>query len=311
MIYLLAGKNSYLSWKELNKLKKEILKEDSLINIETINGDEVGDISEITKFFEMGNLFSSKSVVIVKRFFQNKSKNLKNDLARYLDETTDIIFWEEKDVDKRTVLYKFINKKGVYKEFKELDFVRLRRWIEDNLKNEGIEIETSALDKLLFRVSTDQFIIESELRKLTAYLKATNRNTLTQDDIKEMIPITKEESIWDFIDSLADKDKNRALILLESILKGPSDYPLVLALIVRQLRILYLINHYKNTPLGDLAKMMGIHIFVLRKASTMASALGKQKVLLAYEKLLSLDIKVKSGEMDPKLGLDLFVLSFL
>ncbi len=265
----------------------------------------------MTKFFEMGNLFSSKSVVVLKRFFQNKSKNLKDDIKNYLNESIDIVFWEDKEVDKRLSLYKFITKKGIYKEFNELNLPTLKRWVKEILSKDGIEIEDRAMEKFFLRTSTDQFIIESELTKIVSYLKATDRDTIKEADIKAMIPITKEESIWDFIDSLAERDKRKSLVLLESLLKGPGDYPLILALLVRQLRILYLINYYKNTPLSELSKKMGMHVFILKKAMQMASSLGLAKIEIAYDKLLGLDVKVKHGEMDPKVGLDLFVLSFL
>jgi DNA polymerase-3 subunit delta len=311
MIYLLHGKNSFESFIEMKRLRDSLISKESMLNVSSVEGDDIKSLDEIFSQSSMSSFFSTKSLLVVKRFFKNKSKNLKSQVAEILKSIDyDVIFWEEGDCDKRISLYKNIKKIGKVTEFPEKKFHELANWLSAEASNESITLDKKDAEKMVDRLGLDQNILYQELIKLITFVKANERDVIDYEDIRLVTAYQKEESIWDFVDSIAAQNKNKALIILENIFSELQDYPVILGLIVRQLRILFLAKKFQSSSQSEFASIASIHPFVAKKALVAVRMVSIDSINKAYERLLSLDYKVKKGIIDPKLGLDLFVLSF-
>lgn len=311
MIYLIGGENQYLSIKELEKIRSSYMSQNPMASVKSVFADEMKDINQLLSAGEMIGLFSSKTMIILKRFFSNKSKLLKEEfLDKIKSSEYDIVLWEDGSIDKRTGLYKYLLKSGSVAEFTHLKDRELKDWIKNYFKNSEISISNELVDLLILRVGIDQMLLKNEMDKLNTYIKSQNKNAVSQDDLRLMIPISREESVWELMDELSKDNPKRALTILESSIREPKDYPIILGMIVRQIRIYYLILKFKDLSPYDISKMTGIHSFVISKAYSSATKLNIAKIRNAYERIMNLDLKVKQGIIDAKLGLDLFVLSF-
>lgn len=311
MIRLIGGENTYLSFEKLLEIKKLYLSDDPLIQVTTINADEAKSANDLLSQGDMIGFFSQKSLIILKRLMSNKSKLLREDfLEKIKNSNYEIVLWEDSNLDKRTTLYKYFLKNGEVFDLKFLNEKQLLPWITQKFSSSNININYNLAEKLITRVGFDQNILNSEINKIISYEKSQMSTSVQESTISLLVPLSREESIWDLIDSISNGSINKAVILLETLLKEPKDYPLVMSLIVRQIRILYTIKNLINLNTTDISKISGIHSFVVNKSYSIAKRIEMNSLRLAYERLLNLDYKVKTGNIDPKLGLDLFILTF-
>jgi DNA polymerase-3 subunit delta len=310
MITLYSGENSYESWKEFIALKKEIAK-DLSNELTIVNGDEISSISELFASSEMATFFTSNTVVFVKRLFKNRSKNLLESVTKYIEKNpnTNLIMWEEGEPDKRLKLYKTINKIAEVKQYKNLKSHQLIFWVRDQIESNDLKISDQLIDKFISRVGTDQFVLDNEISKLSNYLKSENKKEVDEKDIKKINTHNPEDSVWEFMDSLTIGNKAKSLLILENLVNDISEYQIFLGLITRQLKLLMMVKLVSNST-NDVAKTIGEHPFVVRKLVSSISKYNIKRIKIAFERLLNLDKMIKTGMIEPKLGLDLFVITF-
>jgi DNA polymerase-3 subunit delta len=309
MLYLLGGDNNYQSINRLNELKDEFLSESKgIINI--VNADELTDATSIISQADTLPLFSKPQLLIIKRMSKAKTV-ITEKIIRYCKTTkhANIIFWEEKPFDKRTSFYKLIKEKGIVEQFDILSYNQLKTWINSYVKEKNILIDSSSIDDLLLKLGSDQLQLVSTLDNLILLCKKRKRNKISPKDINELVEKTTEESIWELVDSIGTYQKIKALDIIENMLREHKDFPLILSMIARQLRILtsvkYLCDYHHNA--AEISSILKLHPFVVRKAIQQSANFSMKKLKKLYEKLFKTDIVVKEGRFDDKLALDLFV----
>lgn len=310
MITFLYGENSYQSYSHLNLQISKSRKDGYRITV--INADDSQNISEIFNTTQAMSFFSQKDLLVIKRLFKNKSKKLIEEVTTYLPQvakTSDIIIWEEGEADKRTKLFKTIYKEGECIEYKNLKEGDLVKWIVKEFDKSGIKIKNELASYMIERQGNNQFLLHTEIDKLINYTKSLNLKDISKEIVDEMVGISKEESIWELIDKITMRDRKSSLLILENLVNDIGSYSLTLGMIARQLRIMYMINLKRDMPQSMMASELKIHPFVLRKTYRSALEMGSDKISKAYEKLIGLEKKIKTSLIDPKLGLDLFILS--
>lgn len=82
-------------------------------------------------------------------------------------------------------------------------------------------------------------------------------------------------------------------------------------MILRQFRILLeLRDLYEREDISQsnvLAEKTGLHPFVVKKSFSFVKRYSYEKLKDVYEQLLEMDIKIKTGQGEPSLLLDMFV----
>lgn len=84
-----------------------------------------------------------------------------------------------------------------------------------------------------------------------------------------------------------------------------------MGLLESQYRLLYqvMILSKQNISYNDMAKILDVHPFRVKKTLELLSYYTKKELTKIIKNLASLDYKVKSGEMDKDLIIDLLILN--
>lgn len=310
MIKFLYGKNVYDSWNSYVG-EKELYAKNLDVEVKLIHGDEVRSLSELLSSSDSFGLFSKKTIIFVKRLFRNKSKKILEELCDYISggRDLDIVFWEDGEVDRRTKLFKTLQKIAECKEFNSPKPGELVFWTRKKLEEKGLKATDRVINTLISRVGIEQNSLQNEINKLALFLLADNRSEITIKDIEEICILSLEENIWEFIDKLTSESKGRALVQLETLLSGVEDYQILIGLIVRQLKLIYLVSLMGTSTSQQIAQRVKERPFVISKIQSLVRNINTTKISKAFERLINLDRMVKNSQIDPILGLDLFVLS--
>lgn len=298
MISVFHGKNNYESWNSAQKKLNEYK------GCQIVVVDEDPNVS----FASLG-LFGGRKVWFIKRFFaltiahQNK---IWEEIQRLSN--LDIVFWEDKAIDKRLKLYKEMQKSHVaIFEFDPLKESECRLWLAKLIKSMGLNAEANILDQIIAKVGIDQFTLKNEIEKLGFYLSSISRSELFVEDLDLIYP-TNMIDVWKLVEAFYSKDKKTALEIIDGIDFDGSKEIEILGSLASVLKNIYLVLNYRN-EVDTISKEIGIHPFVLKNAKMYARNFSLSRVEKLYEQFLNLDFSFKRSEIEPKMGLGLLTIS--
>jgi len=301
MIYLICGKNTYLSKKKKQELI-DVYKKKGFVP-ELLDKDYT-DVKQFLKEFRVQSLFGEKKLFIINSLWGRKS--LKEKFQKEIEklQNQEIVIFENKEISSKDKLFKKIQKIGKVFQFSLSGKRDIKKIIRNDLKKENFYIEDIALDTLIEFLNSRPERFASELAKLKAY-KFFERKIETQDVLKLVKP-ESEADVFKMIEAIAKRHKKTALNLINKHLqKGDSPFYL-LAMINFQFRNLIMYQEGKTFP--RFIRESGMSFFQIKKTQELAYLFDLEKLKKIYQKLFKIDLAVKTGKMDLLEALELLIL---
>jgi DNA polymerase-3 subunit delta len=233
-------------------------------------------------------------------------------LADYLlrlPETTRLVFVEDRPLPARHPILQLARREewGYAKRFDPPDARVLPRWIEKHVRKHGGEIDPQAAGQLAAVVGADLRLLDQEIAKLVTYTDA--ERAITTADVEAVVPYAQAAVVFDMVDALGRRDGRTAAQTLHRLLDA-GEHPLgLLAMIVRQFRLLIQVKELKAegaTP-RDIAQALRLHPFPTGKLYNQATHFTAAQLETVYRHLLDIDVAIKSGEIEAEVALDLLV----
>jgi len=226
-------------------------------------------------------------------------------------DTTRVVMYESvepRDAEKHW-LVKWADKNEKLIQTKSYMLPRLKDmtgWIVKETKNQGGQIEPRAAEMLKDMVGVDTRQAGMEIAKLLAY--ANWARPVTGQDVEAVCIVTSQQSVFDFVDALANGNGKSAQHLLHRLLEGEDEFSLW-GMVVRQFRLLIqareILDGRGNKD--DMARAVRIHPFVAEKAMQQAAHFSIESLEDIYRHLLKIDEGVKTSQVTLDLALDTLV----
>lgn len=311
MLYLLYGTENYLIKKEIDK----ILNANSIekINVSEYNL-EIDNFKDIIEDANTISLFADKKAIIVNNsyIFTGKSIKNENDPELFLDyfknanpDSIIIFIVDSEKLDERKKIVKEIKKIGTVKDFNK------KNDLTDILKNmfKDYNISIQDIRFMIDRCGNNLDILSQEVNKIKIY-KDEDKN-VTKEDIINLTSKNIDIDIFGFVDTIVNKNKNKALEIYKEMLINGEEPIKILVILANQFRIIYQAKElYKQGYSGnDIATMIGIHPYRIKLALEKARNYNSDTLLDYLEKLADLDYDIKIGNIESSLGLEMFILS--
>ncbi len=308
MIILLYGKDTYRSKKKLEEIIGEYRKKyKSGLNIRFLEEKET--FKDLCDYDKQVSMFGEKRLVVARKVFS--SENTKNDFFENYEKIilseNIFVLYEEGEIKKNDKLLKsFLDEKRkvMVQEFQPLSGKKLFSWIKKEFESSGAEIEVDAVYRLQESTGEDLWRIKNEIEKLSLYKKK-----IKKEDVDCMVNVGIETNIFRTIDAIVEKKRENALLLLyDHLQKG--DNPLyILSMITYQFRNLISISDLIERQYSyDVVKSKsGLHPFVFGKTYKQVKFFSFEELKKKYNNLFEMDLKAKTGQIDPVLALHLFL----
>jgi len=254
------------------------------------------------------SMFKEKKLIVVTDPFLDadfKEKFLEN--KEIFAKSEDLfIFYQEGDVRKNDSLFKFLEKSGPCQNFSLLESQKLRKWVSDELKNQKVKFREDVVDDLCFRVGSDLWRMENEIKKIAAFGRGRE---VGRKDIALLVRPKIESDIFKTIDAVASGEKQAALqFIRRHIEKG--DPPIYLfSMINYQFRNLLAIKDLveRRRPYEAIAKTSGLHPFVVKKGYYLSRKFTLPELKKIYQKIFQIDLEIKTGRIEPEAALEMFI----
>ncbi len=302
-LYLLEGTEEYIKASAVSAFCKRLLPE----GLEAMNLSELlnPEPDELIAACETLPFMADQRVVLVRECDSlTTSKKGDNDKAEGIQEylpnlspDTCLVFLVKGKADKRKKLYLALKKQGVIVDFSPMNDEQAEKWAARTMRAMGKTLQRSEAQKLIFTVGHDAALLKQEMEKLAAYVG--ERDTVTDEDIDAICIRSLECSVFQMVDEQAAGRTHEACRLLNTVLTGGEDRFMVLAMLLRQYRILYHMRCLleERTPSGALAGLLGIPPFAVARTQAQARRYAKERLKAAYDYLYDLEYRLKSGRI--------------
>ncbi|QJR43245.1 DNA polymerase III subunit delta [Mycoplasma miroungigenitalium] len=315
-MYLIYGQEKYF----VNEYIQQIIKANN--NSELVNfyyADE-NKTNELTNLIGLNSLFQESRIIVVYDcpYFENKiSKEeaiLAEELAKIIEKNTqDTVVFVNTNIIKQEKIANNIFTKYLMKLSPKLLFANtltgsdLTKKINQIVHDLGGQIDNISINALLRKVPNDLYLINLELIKLVNLNKI-----ITVDMIEKTIGETFNEDVFGFSNSFESNNFNLIWIKYKEKINEGVDISLLIAQ-ASQLFILaneiYCYSLAKKN-LNDLADDFKLNFYRVKKVYSLLTILGIKRIQSMIKHLAKLDREIKSGQTDPEIGFERFLINY-
>lgn len=237
--YLLAGSEVFLIKENLEKLK-DIFKAEIEDSFEINYSRFVVGEDNFEEFISAVNTlpFLTEKRLIILEGLENLTSAQKDDLLNYLEDPNPscTLVGIIGKIKQNKKLYKAFESSGKVIMVDALRTSQLPGWVKKEFAKRGKKISYGSINYILENAGEDLQNLHNEIEKICLY--HLGKKNLEIDDIKGLIVVSAESSVFELVDSLGKRRKEQAFFLLEKLLNENHDFLRIFFLIVRQFRLL-------------------------------------------------------------------------
>ena len=306
--YLLYGEEDYMKLNYRNMLHKGISGDDTM-NYSYYEGKDC-NLTEIADLSQTMPFFAESRLIMIENSGMFKSGS--EDMVKIIKEAPDTTFFVfvEQEVDKRNKLYNTIGEVGYVCEFKTLKEDDVIKWVLSKFGKEGKRITRDNMMLFLSRTGLDMNTVKNETDKIIAYTRG--REEITAEDIDKLCIALLQDKVFDMIDAMASKDKDKVIRLYSDLLALKEPQMKILVLLGKQFANLMAVKEmYDNGNTNNIiAEKLGLRPFFVGKYIAQAKKFTLKQLKEAMNDCIEADNSVKTGITDDKYAAELIILKY-
>ena len=295
--YLFEGVEENIKAATLQALRKAILPEGMEELGESLM--DAPDTSAIIAACETLPFLADKRLVIVREHPALTGRSDADEkLLSYIPnvpESAVLVFLCRGKADARKKLYTAIKKAGGIVSFAPLTDAELNAWVVKAFAGLGKSVSPQTASVLTFTVGSDTALLRREIDKLAAL--AGDRDSVTEEDVHAVATRSIECTVFEMVDAVVAGQQGKAFGLLRDMLTAGSDRLGILAMLLRQFRLMQHIKimQYEKLSPADIKTRLGIAPFAAERCIRQAAGYTGGQVKKAVQICLNAEYKVKSG----------------
>lgn len=293
-VYLLTGEENYYIDVVSDYFESKVIDESMRDFDQTVVYGRDTTMAAVINDAKRYPMMSPVHLVIVKEAQDIETKQWEL-LATYLQKASEkgvIVFcYRHKKLDKRTAVYKAIDKYGCVYETPKVWENQVPRWIADQVKSNGFSISDKATLMLAEYLGADLGKIANELSKLYPLLPASG--AITEQLIEDQIGISKDYNVFELQKAIGRRDPVMCNRIVNYFAANPKKNPIQLVLPILYGYFLKVMFYHQLENKSDAAKVLGCAPSFVQDYAVAASnyKLGKLATCIGY--LYDTDLRSK------------------
>lgn len=317
-VYYFWGDEPYLIDQSISNIIAQIQQENGEEpELLLLDGDETSSLG-LGEILQSSSLFALNRVVVIKNpaWLSKSSRKAKKaeEIDRILEDylahmpagQTLIICAPEHQATNPVA--KRLTKQAQTVNVKALSPKAMGDWIKDKCGPRGLSIEPAAVN-LLANSGQDMYYLENLLEKVS--LLAHN-GSIGPKDLTDELDSRQEISIFKLTDALLNRNLAASLEAFQQLQEQGQPYLLMLHMITGQLLTMTKIKFYQEggCSFNQIAEMSKQKEFVIRKMLEKSARFSAQDIRVLFQKLLDLDLSMKSQSKDPRILMETMIVDF-
>ena len=278
----------------INNIKNKVLTDFIDLNLNVFTNENLNaDI--LKKTLDTFPFMSEKRLVLIKENEGYKDEKVLNVLKEYstiVNSSTVLVI----DATENSFFEPLFNMNNItLVDCSRLDSEILKSFILKNCRENDIKIDDLAINELI--EFTDGYMnnIDIELNKLINLKR--DEKLITKNDVVENCTQSDEYQIFELTNSLFEKNGDRALYIVDDIIKNKKNVSSILSLIYNQIRRLFYVKISKDSS-QELAKQLEIKEFAVKKLMATSQKIPAKKLKELLILCRDTDYNIKSGNLD-------------
>lgn len=310
-IYYFYGKETYLIDEKIKEII-ELLKIDEFNVVKYDLSEEEIDL-DIIEELRTVSFFSDLKAIIISNFktVARKSDTFIKEIISYFESPNEdvvLILTDEEMVLDHKEIKDSIMQHAYIEKIDELKLSDYPNFIQNLVNKYNFTIEEDAILLLLERTNKDLLLIKQEIEKLILF-SYENKHIQTSA-VNILVSRNLEENIYELTTALIKKDRAKSIEVFYDLMSRLEDPLRIISNILSKIKELMhtklLLD--KNYLKEDIEKHFNISsgraYYVIKNAKEVSFSL-LEKYLDSLQKL---DLKIKTGTIDKKIGLEMFLL---
>lgn len=311
-IYLICGESNLQNNECLNKIIKECeyeyeidthdMEEESLaVLIESLNiipflSSHKIVVAKYPKFFYKSSLYDPKLIEAFISYLYKPS----------ISTTFIIIVNTIKDIDPK--IKHALDSCATYMLQENSNDIDIKTKIINSLKLEGFKYEEDAVLELIHRCDKNKDRIDMELSKLMLYKDKDKFISIM--DVKELVSKELEDSIFDLVNAVVESNRRKAIEIYNDLMTLNEDESKIIALLINKFNEMYqtkslLIKGFSKNDIAQIFNVKPGRVYYMIKN---CENISLDKIKKNVNTLVDIDFKIKSGQIDKSIALELFLL---
>lgn len=306
-VYFLHGDEPYYIDLIIDFIEDNILGDDEKSFNQVVLYGEETDMPAIINTARRFPMMSNQQVVIVKEAHYLKDLDqLITYLEHPLDSTVLVISYKYKKLDKRTSLYKALDRNKDVELFtsERLRDYQVPDWIDNYLLEHNIRAERNVSHILTEYLGSDLSRIVNELDKLLIALPGGEQK-ISAADIEERIGISKDFNNFELQNAIGRKDIHKANLIVNHFGHNPKDNPMpvTMAAIFSFFRKLLIYHFLRDRSRNNVASVLRVNPYFVSEYEMASRNFNARKTVQVISLLREFDMKSKgSGDVSSPEG---------
>ena len=214
------------------------------------------------------------------------------------DPSTCLLLHANDTVDRRSKLYKTLEKKAVVVEFKTPADRELAPFIVAHVKEKGRTIASDAAHYLADSIGRDLGLLDTTIERLTLFVAAPA--TITTEDVRACVPHLRAHTVWELTDAVADRNAAAALSHAHDLMAQGEPALRILALIADRIRKLLIGKAARSSGANpqEMAVAAGMPPFKAQVFARQVQGFQGHELLAAMDRLAEADRQFKRSKLD-------------
>ena len=314
--YLVCGEEKFLVDKEVNNLVATgIDLEQPTFSLNKFVG-KIDNFEGIINSIQSQAIFGiSKQVVVIYDLDFNTIEEKKVQLFDALnakEDSTRVVFSFSNSLDKRKTFVKELLDRCEVKEFKQIspwETDQVKDFVYKTEKSRGYEISDEACDLLIEIIGTNLLQLDNELIKLEIFIG--DKKSIDTTDVLSVVK-KGNYGVFDIVNYLQKKVKNKVLNIINNLVESGEDIFAIIGFIQSQIKLLILIKEQieKKKNFQDIASILKKNPYYIKNIIENTKKWNIEELKNFFLELTNLDYVIKSGKIEPKLGLEIILIKY-
>lgn len=312
--YLLLGEDSWSKGQYIQKIKDKVLMNgNDMMNFYEAQDKEI-IVSQIQDAVETLPFFAEQKLILLKEtgLFKPGKKDETEKFEQLVQQLPDyvVLLIDEKDVDKRSKLFKTIKAKAEVIEFNFPGEAIVAQILKEQCKSHGLKIQEGTLSYFIQKMPEDIAYILGEWNKLISY---TEDGVITKEAIDTICIFSLETRVFEMVKKIVSHETNEALEIYSRMIQSKESPIGILVLIARQFRMMYQVKYLlaNRSPLKEIAAQVKLPFFVVKEMSEQVKNYGFKQLEDILEACLHTDEMIKLGKMESSQCVEMLIMQCL
>lgn len=307
MIILLYGPNKYLLNKKLQEIIDHYQQKHQGLNLHKIDAEQ-SDFESFWHGFRQKSMFVKNRLTIIENILQNSDfkKNFRKNLQTMADDDEIIVALAAAEIKKTDqALVEKIKKIGKVQEFPKPSKLDANRWLAELNQNHNLQLSSESIRMLIDYMQDDWIKGQETAMRLSS-------SSDQEETIQNIIRLNEEiqaVDIFHLSSAISQGMKDKALLLTHRYFAQGGRPEGLLPLIIYQFRQLIIVRDLieKGFEYHQVKQKSGLPAFVFNRVYRQSENLSMDRLRDIYRRIFILDYQLKTGQIDPRTGLDLFI----